>query len=63
MFIAQGEIVEYNSSQSAPRTYKAGDVVQEAGDVWHWWKNEGAQPVIIYAADLADPAEVTEGEC
>lgn len=63
MFIAVGEIVEHNSNAAGPQVRRAGDVVSEAGDVWHWWKNETNKPVVIYAADLADPNDVTEGEC
>lgn len=35
LFIAQGEIIEYNSRHEAPRLHKAGAVIAEYGDVSH----------------------------
>ena len=63
LFIIEGEIVEYNSRSEQPKLHKAGSIVAEHGDVSHWWKNDTDQPVIIYAADLAEAETCTEGEC
>lgn len=63
LFIIEGEIIEYNSQHEQPRIHKAGSIIAEYGDVQHWWKNETDKPVVIYAADLAEVAVCTSGEC
>lgn len=63
LFVAIGEIVEYNSRHEEPRVHKAGSVIAEYGDVSHWWKNETDEPVVIYAADLAEVEKCSSGEC
>ncbi|MGF1526180.1 MAG: hypothetical protein ACFCBW_05240 [Candidatus Competibacterales bacterium] len=60
--MASGEITEYRSRNPAPKPYKAGDILAEHGDVWHWWQG-GDTPVILYAADLADVDGCQSGEC
>lgn len=56
MYIAEGTVVEHNSAHREPRTHHQGEVVTEFLNVAHWWKNETDRPVVIIAADLADPA-------
>lgn len=63
LFIAQGEIVEYNSRHEKPLTRTAPKLVTEFGDFSHWWKNHGDEHVIIYAADLAESEGCPEGCC
>lgn len=47
-----GEITEFRSDCSVGIVHKAGDVSKEIAGVMHWWKNEGASPAILYAADV-----------
>lgn len=63
LYILQGEITEYSTEQEAPILRTAGDTIPEFGDVSHWWKNTGTTPVVILAADLAEPSECVAGEC
>lgn len=50
MFVAQGEITEFNSNVEKPKKHKAPSATIEFNDVEHWWKNEGDEEVIIYSA-------------
>ena len=63
LFVMSGEIIEYNSRHEKPRTHKSGSIIAEFGDVWHWWKNDSSDPVVIYAADLAELESCVDGEC
>jgi quercetin dioxygenase-like cupin family protein len=52
ILIASGEITEYASTCAVPIMHKAGDITAEKNPTSHWWKNHGAQPVVIYSFDL-----------
>jgi quercetin dioxygenase-like cupin family protein len=52
LLIASGEITEYASTCKTPIVHKAGEITPERNPTSHWWKNTGAQPVVIYAFDL-----------
>ena len=39
LHVMQGEMLEYSSSQDAPRHLKAGDTITEFNDVTQWAKN------------------------
>ena len=52
LLIASGEITEYASTCRTPIVHKAGEITPERNPTSHWWKNTGAQPVVIYAFDL-----------
>lgn len=49
---ASGEITEFRSDCAVGVTHKAGDISKEVKGVMHWWKNEGAEPAVLYAADV-----------
>ena len=63
LHILTGEITEYSTAETGPVVRKAGETIPEFGPVSHWWKNTGTEPVIILAADLAEPSECVNGEC
>lgn len=52
MYIAEGEIIEYNSTHEKPIIHKVGSVSIEYNDVSHWWKNETDKKVVIFSAML-----------
>ncbi len=47
-----GTITEYRSNCAAPIEHPAGDVARESGGISHWWKNNGAVPAELIAADI-----------
>lgn len=47
-----GEITEFRSDCSVGIKHKAGDISKEVKGVMHWWKNEGSEPAVLYAADV-----------
>jgi quercetin dioxygenase-like cupin family protein len=49
---ASGEITEFRSDCSVGVTHKAGDISKEVKGVMHWWKNEGTEVAVLYAADV-----------
>ncbi len=63
LHILTGEITEYSTAETGPVVRRAGETIPEFGPVSHWWKNTGTEPVIILAADVAEPAKCVSGEC
>jgi quercetin dioxygenase-like cupin family protein len=49
---ASGSITEFRSDCSVGITHEAGDISKEVKGVMHWWKNEGSEPAVLYAADV-----------
>lgn len=49
---ASGEITEFRSDCSVGVMHKAGDISKEVKGVMHWWKNEGTEAAVLYAADV-----------
>lgn len=49
---AAGEMTEFRSDCSVGITHKAGDISKEVKGVMHWWKNNGAEAAVLYAADI-----------
>lgn len=49
---ASGEITEFRSDCSVGVTHKAGEISKEVSGLMHWWKNEGKEPAVLYAADI-----------
>lgn len=49
---ASGEITEFQSDCSVGITHKAGEISKEVKGVMHWWKNEGTEEAVLYAADV-----------
>lgn len=47
-----GEITEFRSDCSVGITHKAGDISKEVAGIMHWWKNEGDEEAVLYAADV-----------
>lgn len=53
IYVISGTIEEYRASCTVPIVHKAGDVAVEFGQGFaHWWKNTGAEPVVLISADL-----------
>lgn len=49
---AAGEITEFRSDCGVGIRHQAGDISREVAGIMHWWKNEGAEPAVLYAADV-----------
>lgn len=49
---ASGEITEFRSDCSVGVVHKAGEISTETKGLMHWWKNEGSEPAVLYAADV-----------
>jgi len=49
---ASGEITEFRSDCAVGVTHKAGDISKEVKGVMHWWRNDGKDPAVLYAADV-----------
>lgn len=47
-----GEITEFRSDCGVGIRHKAGDISKEVKGVMHWWKNEGRDEAVLYAADV-----------
>lgn len=52
MTVASGEMTEYRSTCAVPIVHRAGGGTTEAGEIYHWWKNNGDEPAEIITADL-----------
>ena len=52
IYIISGEITEYASSCAAPIVHRAGEATAETHNTAHWWKNTGAETVVLLSADL-----------
>lgn len=50
--IVSGEMTEYRSDCAVPIIHRAGEGTTEAGPIFHWWKNDGAEPAVLVAADM-----------
>lgn len=49
---ASGEITEFRSDCAVGVTHKAGEISKEVKGVMHWWRNDGKDPAVLYAADV-----------
>lgn len=47
-----GQITEFRSDCSVGIVHQAGDISKEVAGIMHWWKNEGKEPAVLYAADV-----------
>ena len=56
IYVVQGEVMEYSSDCAVPIVHKAGDVSVETHGVAHWWKNAGAETVVLISADILHDA-------
>ncbi|HKY94619.1 MAG TPA: cupin domain-containing protein [Kiloniellales bacterium] len=52
LHMGEGTIVEYSSDCAVPIVHRPGDVIIEAGNTEHWWRNEGDKLVVIFASDI-----------
>ena len=52
IYVVQGEIYEHASNCAVPILHKAGEVAPETHATAHWWRNEGAQTVVLLSADI-----------
>jgi quercetin dioxygenase-like cupin family protein len=52
IYIVRGEVTEYSSECAAPIVHMTGEVSVETHGVAHWWKNTGADTVVLISADL-----------
>lgn len=50
--VISGEMTEYRSDCRVPIVHSAGEGTTEAGVLYHWWKNNGAEPAVLVSADL-----------
>lgn len=63
IYILSGQITEYRSNCASPITHRAGDVIAEAGDLSHWWKNNSRRQTVLLSADVLPPSmPATSGE-
>lgn len=62
LHVMQGEMLEYSSSQDAPRHLKAGDSITEFGDITQYAKNASeTETLIIQTFDLLDEGPSSSG--
>ena len=47
---ASGSITEFRSDCGVGIVHNAGDISKEVAGVMHWWKNEGKEAAVLYAA-------------
>jgi quercetin dioxygenase-like cupin family protein len=52
IYVVSGAVTEYRSTCSAPIQHTTGEVVGEAGDLSHWWKNNTKKPAVLISADI-----------
>lgn len=52
IYTAEGEITEFRSDCAVGITHEAGDISTETAGLKHWWKNEGDDTAVLYAADV-----------
>jgi len=52
IYVAQGEVVEYDSNCSEPIVHKAGDIRAERHATAHWWKNVKDTTVVLFVGDV-----------
>jgi len=52
IYTAEGEITEFRSDCKVGVVHKAGDISTETAGLKHWWKNEGDETAVLYAADV-----------
>lgn len=47
-----GQMTEFRSDCAVGIVHEAGDISKEIAGIKHWWKNEGSEPAVLYAADV-----------
>jgi len=52
IYTAEGTITEFRSDCKVGVVHQAGDISTETAGLKHWWKNEGATPAVLFAADV-----------
>ena len=52
IYTAEGQITEFRSDCKVGVVHKAGEISTETAGLKHWWKNEGAEPAVLFAADV-----------
>ena len=52
IYVAEGEIIEYESNCAGPIHHKAGEIRVETHGTSHWWKNLGDKPVVLFIGDV-----------
>jgi quercetin dioxygenase-like cupin family protein len=60
IYIISGQITEYANTCAVPIVHVAGEAVAEMAPTSHWWKNTGAEPVVLLSADLFHTAHENE---
>jgi quercetin dioxygenase-like cupin family protein len=61
IYIISGSIEEYRANCKVPIVHKAGEVASEFGTGFaHWWKNVGAEPVVLISADIFAPEAMAD---
>jgi quercetin dioxygenase-like cupin family protein len=57
-----GAITEYRSTCAVPIEHPEGDVAHEVKGVSHWWRNNGAVPAVLIAADIKNDGAPADGD-
>jgi quercetin dioxygenase-like cupin family protein len=60
IYVVSGEITEYASTCAVPIVHRAGEAATETHSTSHWWKNTGAETVVLLSADLFPTAGANE---
>ena len=58
LFVESGIYTEYRSDCRVPIRHEAGNAIEEAIGTKHWWRNEGAVPVVLLISDIVTPDAV-----
>jgi quercetin dioxygenase-like cupin family protein len=58
IYVVDGAITEYRSTCTVPIEHKTGDVAVEAGNLSHWWRNNGSKPAVLISADIVPTPEM-----
>lgn len=58
LYVESGVYTEYRSDCRVPIQHRAGDTIEETIGTKHWWRNEGAEPVVLLIADITTPEAV-----
>ena len=58
LFVESGTFTEYRSDCRVPISHPAGTTIEESIGTKPWWRNEGADPVVLLISDITTPAAV-----
>jgi quercetin dioxygenase-like cupin family protein len=58
LFVESGTYTEYRSDCRVPIRHEPGSTIEERIGTKHWWRNEGATPVVVLMSDITTPDAV-----